>query len=280
MRVRFAPSPTGYLHVGGARTALFNWLLARAHGGTFILRIEDTDRERSQEAHTRAILDGLSWLGLDWDEGPWYQSDGLERHRRDALSLLPRGSSYRDFSTPEALRAEAQRRGLDTVTPIAREWADASRCGRSRAPCRGGRASRRALQGPRGRDDLDGPGPRRDALRQRRPRGPGRATERRYFHLQHGRRLRRRRDGRDPRDEGGTTTSPTRPSRSCFTRRWVTLCPNSRTSLSSWARTAGGFPSVTVLQRWASTRRSGFFRSPCSTSWPCWVGIPATSARS
>ena len=124
MRLRFAPSPTGYLHVGGARTALFNWLLARSQGGTFVLRIEDTDRERSDDAHTRAILHGMTWLGLDWDEGPWLQSDGLERHRRDALALLERGSAYRDFSTPEMLKLEAERRGLDTVTPVARELAD------------------------------------------------------------------------------------------------------------------------------------------------------------
>jgi glutamyl-tRNA synthetase len=83
--VRFAPSPTGFLHVGGARTALFNWLLARHHGGTFVLRIEDTDRERSSDAMTQAILDGMTWLGLDWDEGPFHQADGLERHRADAL---------------------------------------------------------------------------------------------------------------------------------------------------------------------------------------------------
>ena len=74
-RVRFAPSPTGYLHVGGARTALFNWLYARHTGGTFVLRIEDTDRERSTEAHTRVILDGLGWLGITWDEGPFFQGE-------------------------------------------------------------------------------------------------------------------------------------------------------------------------------------------------------------
>ena len=70
MRLRFAPSPTGYLHVGGARTALFNWLYARRHGGTFVLRIEDTDAERSSDEMVRAILSGLRWLGVDWDEGP------------------------------------------------------------------------------------------------------------------------------------------------------------------------------------------------------------------
>ena len=89
IRVRFAPSPTGYLHVGGARTALFNWLLARRHGGVFVLRIEDTDAERSSAEMVEGILDGLRWLGLDWDEGPgiggpygpYFQSERVERYR-------------------------------------------------------------------------------------------------------------------------------------------------------------------------------------------------------
>jgi glutamyl-tRNA synthetase len=103
IRVRFAPSPTGYLHVGGARTALFNWLFARHHGGVFVLRIEDTDRERSDVAMTAAILEGMSWLGLDWDEGPFHQADGLERHRHAALQLLEAGAAYRCFCTAAQL---------------------------------------------------------------------------------------------------------------------------------------------------------------------------------
>ena len=109
IRVRFAPSPTGYLHVGGARTALFNWLFARRHGGVFILRIEDTDRERSSEEMTRAILEGMEWLGLTWDEGPYHQADGFERHRRDALRLLETGHAYRCFCTPEELAEKRAR---------------------------------------------------------------------------------------------------------------------------------------------------------------------------
>jgi len=100
MRVRFAPSPTGHLHVGGARTALFNWLLARKERGTFVLRIEDTDRARSTDEHTRAIQDGLAWLGLEWDEGPFFQSEGVERHRAQARRLLEEGLAYRDFAEP------------------------------------------------------------------------------------------------------------------------------------------------------------------------------------
>ena len=105
-RVRFAPSPTGYLHVGGARTALFNWLYARKTGGTFVLRIEDTDQERSTEEHTRVILDGLTWLGLGWDEGPVFQGQSVERHRADADRLLAEGKAYRCFCTREELEAQ------------------------------------------------------------------------------------------------------------------------------------------------------------------------------
>ncbi len=103
-RLRFAPSPTGYLHVGGARTALFNWLYARRHGGVFVLRIEDTDVERSQAEMVTGILDGLRWLGIDWDEGPeiggphapYYQSQRLERYRVAAKQLLDRGQAFED----------------------------------------------------------------------------------------------------------------------------------------------------------------------------------------
>jgi glutamyl-tRNA synthetase len=96
IRVRFAPSPTGYLHVGGARTALLNWLYARHVGGTFLLRIEDTDKERSSEEHTKVILEGLTWLGLDWDEELVFQGAGLKRHQELADRLLAEGKAYMD----------------------------------------------------------------------------------------------------------------------------------------------------------------------------------------
>ena len=99
LRVRFAPSPTGYLHVGGARTALFNWLLARKQGGTFILRIEDTDVERSTQESVDAILQGMRWLGLDWDEGPFYQSDSFELYKEFVRKLLNDGKAYRCYCT-------------------------------------------------------------------------------------------------------------------------------------------------------------------------------------
>ena len=94
VRVRFAPSPTGYLHVGGARTALFNWLFARKSGGTFLLRVEDTDKARSTDAHTQVILDGLKWLGLDWDDKPIFQGARVKRHQEMADKLLAEKKAY------------------------------------------------------------------------------------------------------------------------------------------------------------------------------------------
>ncbi len=101
VRVRFAPSPTGYLHVGGARTALFNWLFARRQGGTIILRIEDTDVERNRPELVEGILEGLRWLGVDWDEGPYYQSQRLDLHRAAAEKLVASGAAYYCYCPPE-----------------------------------------------------------------------------------------------------------------------------------------------------------------------------------
>ncbi|HVT60203.1 MAG TPA: glutamate--tRNA ligase [Thermoanaerobaculia bacterium] len=115
VRVRFAPSPTGFLHVGGARTAIYNDLLRQSLGGAFILRIEDTDKQRSDEAMTRQILTALAWIGTVWDEGPLLQSERLPRHRQRAWELLESGRAYRCFCTTqqlEAWRAEAQKKGV------------------------------------------------------------------------------------------------------------------------------------------------------------------------
>jgi glutamyl/glutaminyl-tRNA synthetase len=115
-RVRFAPSPTGYLHVGGARTALFNWLFARRYGGVFVLRIEDTDAERSSVEMVEGILDGMRWLGLDWDEGPliggphapYFQSQRFDRHRAAAARLVADGHAYYCYCTPDELKARRE----------------------------------------------------------------------------------------------------------------------------------------------------------------------------
>jgi glutamyl-tRNA synthetase len=120
-RLRFAPSPTGYLHVGGARTALFNWLYVRRHGGVFILRIEDTDVERSSADMVTGILDSMRWLGLDWDEGPdvggphapYFQSERLDRHRVVAHALAASGQAYYCYCTPDELKARREAAGGD-----------------------------------------------------------------------------------------------------------------------------------------------------------------------
>ncbi|MEX2197845.1 MAG: glutamate--tRNA ligase [Burkholderiales bacterium] len=114
VRTRFAPSPTGYLHIGGARTALYAWAFARRHGGKFILRIEDTDTERSTRESEAAILESLKWLGLDWDEGPFFQMQRLARYREVAERLIAQGHAYRDYMPKQeldALRAQQVARG-------------------------------------------------------------------------------------------------------------------------------------------------------------------------
>src|SRR6266849_10643548 len=101
VRVRFAPSPTGYLHIGAARSAFFNWLFARKLGGKFLLRIEDTDLQRSTEESTRSILEGLAWLGLDYDEQVIFQSANAPKHKAAAQRLVEEGKAYRDFTPKE-----------------------------------------------------------------------------------------------------------------------------------------------------------------------------------
>jgi glutamyl-tRNA synthetase len=118
VRTRFAPSPTGYLHIGGARTALFNWLFARHYGGTFVLRIEDTDQARSTDESTRAILDSMEWLGLDWDEGPFYQSRRRDIYRVEAERLVSRGRAYHCDCAPEELEEKRKRAISEGRNPV------------------------------------------------------------------------------------------------------------------------------------------------------------------
>ncbi len=117
VRTRFAPSPTGYLHIGGVRTALFNWLYARHHNGTFILRVEDTDKERSTEESTSAILDGMAWLGLDVDEGPFFQSERYDIYREEAAKLLASGHAYKCWCTPDELKARRDKAQVEGRSP-------------------------------------------------------------------------------------------------------------------------------------------------------------------
>ncbi|TRW97374.1 glutamate--tRNA ligase [Paracoccus sp. M683] len=149
---RFAPSPTGYLHIGGARTALFNWLYARGRGGKFLLRIEDTDRARSTDEATQALLLGLEWLGLDWDGEPVSQFAGAARHAEVARQMLDQGAAYRCYSTPEEIAAwreshprqpfQSPWRDADPAT-----WPDAPYAIRLRAPREGETVISDAVQG-------------------------------------------------------------------------------------------------------------------------------------
>ena len=117
IRTRFSPSPTGYLHIGGVRTALFSWLYARHHGGQFILRVEDTDRERSTQASVDAILEGLSWVGLDYDDGPIFQSDRVDRYREVLDRFLEQGLAYHCYCTPEELDAVREEQRAQNIKP-------------------------------------------------------------------------------------------------------------------------------------------------------------------
>ena len=132
---RFAPSPTGALHIGGARTALFNWLYARGRGGKFLLRIEDTDKERSTAENRQAILDGLTWLGLDWDGEPISQAENAARHAAVAHELLATGKAYKCFSTQEEIEAfREQARAEKTSTLFRSPWRDAPEADHPDAP--------------------------------------------------------------------------------------------------------------------------------------------------
>ncbi|PID57995.1 glutamate--tRNA ligase [candidate division KSB3 bacterium] len=117
IRTRFAPSPTGYLHIGAVRTALFCWLFARRHQGRVVLRIEDTDAVRSTQEAIQVILDGMNWLGLDWDEGPFYQTEHYDLYRQEAARLLREGKAYKCYCTPEELEAKRQRAIEEGRTP-------------------------------------------------------------------------------------------------------------------------------------------------------------------
>jgi glutamyl-tRNA synthetase len=164
IRTRFAPSPTGYLHIGGVRTALFNWLFARGRGGKFILRIDDTDADRHVEGALRPILEGFRWLGIDWDEGPevggafapYFQSERLERHQAAAADLVERGCAYWDYATPAEIEIEreaAKARGAHFV--YSRRWKAESAAARARYEAEGRSGVVRLLMPREGTCELD-----------------------------------------------------------------------------------------------------------------------------
>ncbi len=253
VRVRFAPSPTGYLHIGGVRTALFNWLYARHHGGTYILRVDDTDQQRNLSEALQPILDGFRWLDLDWDEGvevggahaPYFQSQRLERYQAAVEKLLAAGYAYRDFARPEEIVGRAHRgRGRRSGRIIAsRRWAAWSGEDRTRFAAEE-RSSVVRLKMPReGQCRIADRSPRRsgDRVGERgRSRHPAR---RRHLPLSPGKRRRRRRDGNHPRhSRRGASLEHTAPdldlpgtrARRCpsFAHLPVVAEPGSRVKLS------------------------------------------------
>jgi glutamyl-tRNA synthetase len=150
VRTRFAPSPTGYLHIGGVRTALFNWLYARKHGGQFILRIDDTDTQRNVAESLQPILDGFKWLGLDWDEGaekggpygPYYQSQRLDRYQEAVRQLIDKGLAYWDYAKPEETKAEMEAAEKEKRPKIySRRWMAATAADRARFEAEGRQGS-------------------------------------------------------------------------------------------------------------------------------------------
>jgi glutamyl-tRNA synthetase len=164
VRVRFAPSPTGYLHIGGVRTALFNWLFARRHGGTFILRVDDTDAQRNIAEALQPILDGFRWLGLQWDEGaevggahaPYYQSQRAELYQRAVERLLESGYAYRDYARPEEIQAErAEAESAKRPYLASRRWAAENDADAARFAADGRRAAVRLKMPRQGRCRID-----------------------------------------------------------------------------------------------------------------------------
>ena len=229
-RVRFAPSPTGSLHVGGARTALYNLLFARHTGGTFVLRIEDTDVERSREELTAQILSAMEWLGLEYDEGPYYQSQRGALYQAAVEKLLAEGKAYRAFETAGGARRRAQEgrsrreglpvfRGRPRAGPGGKRPPRARRGAPRRPPAHAGRAARRRRPHPRARG-VSGGGPRR-----LRPRPVGRPSALPLLRLR-----RRHRHGASRTSSAATTTSPTRPSTSPSSGRSAPRSRRSRTS--------------------------------------------------
>ena len=212
VRTRFAPSPTGFLHIGGVRTALFCWLYARRHGGTFILRVEDTDRERSTPEAVQAILDGMDWLGLDHDEGPFYQTRAHGRATGEVIQqFLREGKAYHCYCSKEeleAMRAGAARRARRSrATTAAAATRTSRRAGRAIRSCgfenpddgAGGRRRRRA---------------RADRVPERRARRPDHRALGRHADVQLLRRRRRLRHEASRTSSAATITSTTRRARS------------------------------------------------------------------
>ena len=204
VRTRFAPSPTGYLHIGGVRTALFNWLFARQHGGQFLLRIDDTDAERNVAEALQPILDGFKWLGLDWDEGPtddgrgsrgpcgsYFQSQRLDRYQAAVKTLLEKGFAYRDFATTEELKAEREAAEKEKKAFLySRRWMAETDEQAAKFEAEGRDAGRAAEDAARGQVRLQRRDSRRVRVRLGQGAGPRHPAGRRHVPLSPGQRRR------------------------------------------------------------------------------------------
>ena len=279
-RVRFAPSPTGYLHVGGARTALFNWLFARNTGGTFVLRIEDTDKERSTEAHTQVILDGLSWLGITWDEGPFFQGACYDRHRADAQQLLAANQAYRCFCTKEELDPSGASREGRRRLPLRRALRPADAGGNRRPAWPRASPSPSGSGCPTGELAWDDAVHEPDQLPGPRPRRLHHPAERRDPDLQPRGGVGRHRDADHPRDPGRRPhlQHPEADRALPRTRRaGADLRPRADDPRRSTGRSS---PSATAPPRSATTSTRGSCPSRCGTSSRCSAGRRAATGRS
>ena len=264
-RFRFAPSPTGALHIGGARTALYNWLAARHEGGELVLRIEDTDRERSTAENVEQILDALRWLELDWDEGPVSQAARADRHEAALARLLESGAAYRDAATAkdvEAWKAEhgAGRgyRGTPTEEPGAAV--------RLRVPDEGETVVEDLIRGP-----VAFPNAQLRRLRDRPRRRLASSTTSRS-------RSTTPRWG-SPTWSAATTTSPTRPSSCSSSPRSATSRRATPTCRCCTAPTARSSPSATAPPRCRSCATPATCRRRFATTWRCSAGAPTTTRR-
>ena len=257
------PVPDGYFHVGTGRTALFNWLYARQQGGTFVLRIEDTDTARNRPEHIEGILRALQWLGLDWDEGPYFQSQRGPLYAEAIERLLASGAAYACDCTPEAVAERARRRG-DKSSELRRLLPGPGPGARCRAPGAVPDPRRRArprfddvIRGTVTVDNADDRGLRGAQVQRRPPLHPGQ-------------RRRRRRHGRSPTSSAARTTSPTPPSTCCCGRPSATArCPSSPTCRCCSTTPARSSPSAATRSPSRTTGTRATCPRPCATTWPC-----------
>ncbi len=259
VRTRFAPSPTGYLHIGGVRTALFNWLFARRHGGQFMLRIDDTDAERNVEAALAPILHGFRWLGIDWDEGPevggpyapYYQSQRLAGYQAAAKKLLDTGLAYRDYATTDEIQAEREAAQAEKRPFLySRRWMAETPQQAARFEAEGRQAVVRLKMPREGTLVINDHDPRASRVRVGPRAGSCHPAGRRHVPVSPGQRGRRFRFCRSRTSSGPKSICRTRRGRFSSPSRWAIRCPSTpicRSWPSRAARTSSASASSTSI---------------------------------